>query len=249
MVRRRRPPRPGALTELPPLKILSQILLLQAQYYIAGTLLILFTVLVAGRKFSLDLVFGWTALRGDTTVGWMLGLVWLLNALISYGTPLPSSSSPSLPSQAYPPFRTPLKQTRIAELTESKINKNRVIPILLLVSRSKLVPDFAISLHVIHLLIVSVYSHSLPQNLLWWLLQISSAALMTALGLWACQWRELRPINFGGPAVQATNGVPAEEGDTAGEEEQEYARGRGRGRGRDGAGVYEMVGMKAREAS
>ncbi|KAK2626209.1 hypothetical protein QTJ16_004471 [Diplocarpon rosae] len=207
MVRRRRPPRPGALTELPPLKILSQILLLQAQYYIAGTLLILFTVLVAGRKFSLDLVFGWTSLRGDTTVGWMLGLVWLLNALIS------------------------------------------VIPILLLISRSKLVPDFAISLHVIHLLIVSVYSHSLPQNLLWWLLQISSAALMTALGLWACQWRELRPINFGGPAVQATNGIPAEEGDTAGEEEQEYARGRGRGRGRDGAGVYEMVGMKAREAS
>ncbi|CAL3969636.1 hypothetical protein PZA11_007748 [Diplocarpon coronariae] len=207
MARRRRPPRPGALTELPPLKILSQILLLQAQYYIAGTLLILFTVLVAGRKFSFDLVLGWAALRGDTTVGWMLGLVWLLNALIS------------------------------------------VIPILLLISRSKLVPDFAISLHLIHLLVVSVYSHSLPQNLLWWLLQISSAALMTALGVWACQWRELRPINFGGAAAQATDDFPEEGEVTTGDEEQGYARGRGRGRGRDVAGEYEMVGMKAGEAS
>jgi hypothetical protein len=31
----------------------------------------------------------------------------------------------------------------------------------------------------------------------------------------------------------------------AGDEEQGYGRGRGRGRGRDGAGEYEMVGMKA----
>ncbi|KAI9049427.1 hypothetical protein LZ554_006461 [Drepanopeziza brunnea f. sp. 'monogermtubi'] len=210
MARRRRPPRPGAMTELPPLKILSQILLLQALFYVAAAALILFTALVAGRRFSLDLVLSWRSLRGDTTVGWMLGLVWLLNSLIS------------------------------------------AIGILLLISRSKLVPDFAISLHLIHLLVVSLYSHSIPQNLLWWILQLSSAALMTALGVWACQWRELRPINFGGGGGGVAAGssaagaaVPADGGEgPAGDEELGLGRGRGRGRGRDGAGEYEMVGMK-----
>ncbi|EKD18821.1 hypothetical protein MBM_03063 [Drepanopeziza brunnea f. sp. 'multigermtubi' MB_m1] len=211
MVRRRRPPRPGAMTELPPLKILSQILLLQALFYVAAASLILFTALVAGRRFSLDLVLSWRSLRGDTTVGWMLGLVWLLNSLIS------------------------------------------VIGILLLISRSKLVPDFAISLHLIHLLVVSLYSHSIPRYLLWWILQLSSAALMTALGVWACQWRELRPINFGGGGAagsSAAGDVPADGGDgPVGDEDLGFGRGRGRGRGRDGAGEYEMVGMKEGQGS
>jgi len=84
MARRRRPPRPGALTELPPLKILKQILILQSIWYGVATGLILFTALVAGRHFSLDMVFSWRTLRGDTTVGWMLGFVWLLNSFIGY---------------------------------------------------------------------------------------------------------------------------------------------------------------------
>jgi hypothetical protein len=84
MARRRRPPRPGALTELPPLKIFSQILLLQTIYYTVAFILILFTALVAGRHFSFDMVLSWRSLRGDTTVGWMLGLVWLLNSFIGY---------------------------------------------------------------------------------------------------------------------------------------------------------------------
>lgn len=84
MARRRRPPRPGALTELPPLKILTQIVLLQLIWYGVGTSLILFSALVAGKHFSLDLVLSWRSLRGDTTVGWMLGLVWLLNSFIGY---------------------------------------------------------------------------------------------------------------------------------------------------------------------
>jgi hypothetical protein len=94
MARRRRPPRPGALTELPPLKILMQIVLLQIIWYIAATALILFTALVAGKHFSFDLVLSWRSLRGDTTVGWMLGLVWLLNSFIGYTFHfLPSSPS------------------------------------------------------------------------------------------------------------------------------------------------------------
>lgn len=67
---------------------------------------------------------------------------------------------------------------------------------------------------------------------------------MTTLGIWSCQWRELRPINFGGGTggrdSEAQNTreleVGAEDGDVG------YGRVRG-GRGRDGGGVYEMVGM------
>lgn len=79
MPRRRRPPRPGALTELPPLKILGQIAALQALYYFAALVLMLFTSLVSGRSFSLDLVLGWTPVRADTTQGWLNAFMWILD--------------------------------------------------------------------------------------------------------------------------------------------------------------------------
>jgi len=67
---------------------------------------------------------------------------------------------------------------------------------------------------------------------------------MTSLGVWSCQWRELRPINFGGSSTaQATENTTTEASE-GGDEEQGYGRGRGRGRGRDGAGEYEMVSIK-----
>ncbi|KAB8293288.1 hypothetical protein EYC80_007617 [Monilinia laxa] len=219
MARRRRPPRAGAIAELPPLKILSQIIILQVLWYAIGTALILFTALVAGRVFSFDMVLSWRSLRGDTTVGWMLGFVWLLNSFIG------------------------------------------VISLLLLVSRSKLIPDFALTIHFIHLLITTFYSDSLPRNWLWWTLQFASASLMTSLGVWSCQWRELRPINFGSSSNTSQNnpntvtdntgmerdistGMEGEsDAQDTGDAEQGYGRGRGRGRGRDGAGDYEMVGM------
>lgn len=70
--------RAGALLTAPsPLKILTQILTLQAAYYMLATLLILFTALAAGKPFSADLVLSWRSLRGDTTVGWTLGLCWI----------------------------------------------------------------------------------------------------------------------------------------------------------------------------
>jgi protein SYS1 len=226
MARRRRPPRPGALTELPPLKIFTQIVLLQVIWYAAATALILFTALVAGKKFTLDLVLSWRSLRGDTTVGWMLGLVWLLNSIIGFVFLLPSCWF-------------------VETEADDMMFVQSVVSILLLISRSKLVPDFALTLHFIHLIIVSLYSKSIPQNLLWWALQVTSAAMMTSLGVWTCQYRELRPINFGGSA-QSTTGESSMAASTeaTGDEEQGYGRGRGRGRGRDGAGEYEMVGMK-----
>ena len=121
----------------------------------------------------------------------------------------------------------------------------RVVSLFILISRSKLVPDFTLTIHFIHLVVTSLYSHSIPQNWLWWLLQMASVALMGSLGVWSCQYRELRPINFGGSSTTQTaeNDIPSSE-TGPGDEEQGYGRGRGRGRGRDGAGDYEMVGMK-----
>ncbi|OJJ60996.1 hypothetical protein ASPSYDRAFT_42834 [Aspergillus sydowii CBS 593.65] len=153
---RRRPPPAGARTDLPPLKIIRKILVLQLAYYVTATALILFTTLVYGTAFSLDLVFGWDTLRGDTTLGWMLGLVWMLNSFLC------------------------------------------VIFLLLLVSRSKLIPDFALTIHFLHLITTSLYTRAVPSNLLWWGLQCASAAFMVFLGIWACRWRELQPISFGG---------------------------------------------------
>lgn len=79
MPRRRRPPRSGALTELPPLRILRQIAALQALYYAAALVLMLFTALVSGRGFKPELVLGWEAVRGDTTQGWLNGFMWVLD--------------------------------------------------------------------------------------------------------------------------------------------------------------------------
>jgi hypothetical protein len=69
---------------------------------------------------------------------------------------------------------------------------------------------------------------------------------MISLGVWSCQWRELRPINFGSSSTAQNNATSEniEVSQDGGDMEQGYGRGRGRGRGRDGAGEYEMVGMK-----
>jgi protein SYS1 len=70
--------------------------------------------------------------------------------------------------------------------------------------------------------------------------------MMTSLGIWSCQWRELRPIIFGGSSTaqrEPGSNAMAASASEADDEEQGYGRGRGRGRGRDGAGEYKMVDM------
>jgi hypothetical protein len=81
--RRRRPPRPSALSSLPPLRILRSILLLQASYYLTALILILFTTLVLGQRFQLSLLLDWRAVRGDTTLGWIVGMCWLLTGFVT----------------------------------------------------------------------------------------------------------------------------------------------------------------------
>jgi hypothetical protein len=79
MARRRKPPRAGALTEVPPARIAAQIGVLQLLFYVVAFVLMLFTSLIAGFSFSLDLVFGSGSVRGDTTHGWLLAFVWLFD--------------------------------------------------------------------------------------------------------------------------------------------------------------------------
>lgn len=86
MPRRRRPPRPGALADLAPLRILTQIVTLQISYYAVALVLIIFTTIVAGRHPDAGLLLDWHNLRGDVTTGWTLGLCWLLDSLITYVT-------------------------------------------------------------------------------------------------------------------------------------------------------------------
>lgn len=66
---------------------------------------------------------------------------------------------------------------------------------------------------------------------------------MTSLGMWSCQWRELRPITFGDPG-QGKRQIPHDGPDAAAEDTGTgHGRGRGRARGRDGNGEYEMIAM------
>ena len=84
MARRRRLRRPGALTELPPLRIVSQIAALQAIYYAAAVALGLFTALAAGTSFGAANVLGWEGVRGDTTQGWLAAFVVVLGGFCLY---------------------------------------------------------------------------------------------------------------------------------------------------------------------
>lgn len=232
MSRRRRPRRSGALTELPPLRILTQIAVLQAGLYTVATLLLLFTSLVSGRPFSLDLLLGWEAVRGDTTQGWLVAFVWLLAAGLFAGG----------------------------------------LGTVLVVRRSKLVLDFALSMHALHLVVVTLYTHALPQNAAWWLTMALSSIVAVALGTWGCRYRELQPITFGGGGASTGNdGRSPARADSSigqaggrnslagpssnitapitGDEEQGFVRGGRRGRGRDGGGEYEMAALKPGEDS
>ncbi|KAI7863721.1 integral membrane protein S linking to the trans Golgi network-domain-containing protein, partial [Spinellus fusiger] len=69
------------------------------------------------------------------------------------------------------------------------------IPVLVLVlQRAKLVLDFVVTMHGLHLVIVFMYRHTLPTSGLWWLLQIIHCLIMTLGGEWACMQQEMKPI-------------------------------------------------------
>jgi len=199
MAKRRAPIRARAPNSLAPLRILKQIAILQTVFYLSATLLILFTVVVAGHTFSVGMVFGSsTAVRADTALGLTMGLLWLLSALVVSVLLYPLTHLRSAPSYH--------------ELTCVYVNYS-VIAMTLVLARSKLVLDFALTLHFLHFLATSIYQGGVPQEIGWWGLQGFSAVGMVVLGGWACRWRELRPISIAAPVLASAAGVDAERGE------------------------------------
>lgn len=246
------PPRSGALTELPPLRILAQIAALQSLYYLAALVLFGFTSFTAGVPFSLDLLLGWEGVRGGHDDGirqcvcddprrGVRNVRWLLCSLLCYIV-LPGGKN---------------------------LNANpctpRAVAIIILITRYKLVPDFALTLHAIHLLVTTLYTGSIPRNILWWLGMAISSAACVWLASWGCQYRELQPISFGGilggrgdggsgssgghaRGASRSQSLPRRESpprirDDDEESEVGFLRGAGRGgrQGSRGAGDYELV--------
>lgn len=124
----------------------------------------------------------------------------------------------------------------------------RPVALVILIARSKLVPDFALTTHFIHFVVASFYTGHIPRHAMWWATMLTSSAISVGLGIWGCQYRELQPVFFGGGGarrVEAQNGESAGAQGEDGDEEMGFSRGRGRGRGRDGAGEYEMAPMNA----
>lgn len=66
-----------------------------------------------------------------------------------------------------------------------------------IVGRSKLAWDFAITIHAINLLIVWIHSGSFP-SLAWFILQFFSTIILVFIGTWITRWRELKDTFFEG---------------------------------------------------
>lgn len=71
-----------------------------------------------------------------------------------------------------------------------------VLFVTIVVGRSKLAWDFAITIHIINLIVVWLYTGKFPTSTLWWCLQVLSAVLLVALSTYLTRWKELRTTFF-----------------------------------------------------
>ncbi|CAI5760432.1 unnamed protein product [Candida verbasci] len=71
-----------------------------------------------------------------------------------------------------------------------------VLFVTIIVGRSKLAWDFAITVHIINLIISWTYTGSFPTSLLWWCLQIISGTILVLLSTYSTRWKELRTTFF-----------------------------------------------------
>lgn len=78
-----------------------------------------------------------------------------------------------------------------------------VLFLTVIVGRSKLAWDFAVTIHAIDLIVVCLYTHSVP-SLSWFILQILSSLILVFLGTYTTRWRELRDTFFEGMVDQET---------------------------------------------
>lgn len=89
-----------------------------------------------------------------------------------------------------------------------------VLFLTVIVGRSKLAWDFAITIHAINFIVVVLFTHRFP-SLSWILLQIMSSLILIFLGTWTTRWRELRDTFFEGLVdsnVGTSNSIPADIG-------------------------------------
>lgn len=93
-----------------------------------------------------------------------------------------------------------------------------VLFVTIIVGRSKLAWDFAITVHIINLLAVWLYTGKFPTSLLWWCLQILSGVLLVTLSTYSTRWKELRTTFFDNMLeqqelgeVQHPNSIPMKE--------------------------------------
>lgn len=85
-----------------------------------------------------------------------------------------------------------------------------VIFLTVIVGRSKLAWDFAVTIHAINLIVVVLFTGDFP-SFPWFILQILSSLILIFLGTWTTRWRELRDTFFEGlvdPKDGVTDGVP-----------------------------------------
>ncbi|CCF60171.1 hypothetical protein KAFR_0J01030 [Kazachstania africana CBS 2517] len=72
-----------------------------------------------------------------------------------------------------------------------------VIFLTVIVGRSKLAWDFAVTIHAINFIAVCLYTGEIP-SLTWFMLQFCSSLILIFLGTWTTRWRELRDTFFEG---------------------------------------------------
>lgn len=65
-----------------------------------------------------------------------------------------------------------------------------------IVGRSKLAWDFALTVHIINIVLSVIYNKSFPTHILWWLIQFISSLLIIFLGTYMSRFRELRDTFF-----------------------------------------------------
>lgn len=71
-----------------------------------------------------------------------------------------------------------------------------ILFVTIIVGRSKLAWDFAVTVHIINLGIVWLYTRKFPTLLLWWCLQILSGTILVTLLTYLTRWKELRTTFF-----------------------------------------------------
>lgn len=71
-----------------------------------------------------------------------------------------------------------------------------VLFVTLIVGRLKLAWDFALTIHIINLVVVWIYSGQFPLLILWWCLQGLLGVLLVVLSTYSTRWKELRQTFF-----------------------------------------------------